>query len=106
MGSVRKNVGTLFLLPGKRESQGARQYFHSGETVLQSGVYQVSHPEHEVPAEITLAFQDRFPPCSACEHAAAFLFLRPVEIDPDFRIRLFALPVIETSIPDKKEQAA
>ena len=69
--------------------------FQTGECVPRSGIYRVSHPEHRLPEEITLAAGDQFPSCAACDALVSFRLLRRVEIDPEFRIHLFLLPVLE-----------
>jgi hypothetical protein len=73
----------------------ADKTFRTGESILCDGVYRVTHPEHRLPSEITLASGDQFPKCSACDVAVSFRFLRPVTIDPEFRIHLFELPVLK-----------
>lgn len=80
--------------------------FRTGETVQRSGVYAVSHADHRLPPEVTLAGGDVFPPCSACETLVSFQFLRPVNINPGFRIQLFALPILKDESEEISKKAA
>jgi hypothetical protein len=50
----------------------ANQIFKTGENVLESGIYKVTHAEHRLPHEVTLLKGAEFPRCSKCKEAVTF----------------------------------
>jgi len=78
------------------------QEFRSGQSVPANGIYRIIHAEHRLSPEVTLLKDEVFPVCSQCRTAVRFELLRPaptVAANGDFRVKLYALPVIE----DKEE---
>lgn len=70
----------------------------SGGFVPQNGVYEVSHPAHRLPEEVTLLAGEVFPRCQACEEPVSFRLRRRSEDagQPSrFRVYLYQLPVLD-----------
>ncbi len=69
----------------------------TGSTVPESGIYSVSHPKHNVPAEVTLVRNQTFPRCSRCDQPVFFELVRSapalVNVHPStFTVALYELP--------------
>ncbi len=69
----------------------------SGQRVPASGVYNVFHPKHRIPQEVTLLKDEFFPPCARCSAAVQFTLLRVVTaLDKSgWKIIMHALPVTD-----------
>ena len=68
----------------------AKQIFRSGDEVLESGVYTVTHEGHRISHAATIFKGERFPPCVHCGTQVRFVLVRPVALiseDSDFRPR-------------------
>ena len=79
------------------------QAFRSGQSVPTSGIYRIIHAEHRLSPEVTLLKDEVFPVCSQCRTAVRFELLRSTPnaaADREFRVRLYALPVIENEADD------
>lgn len=82
-----------------------RPTFRTGERILQSGIYEVTHRKHRVPHEVTLLIDEMFPRCAKCQDAVKFRLLRAIQIKTDVtteqsaRIHLYELPVFEEDQP-------
>jgi hypothetical protein len=48
------------------------QVFRTGDKVIESGIYKVTHLEHRLPHEVTLLKDAEFPRCSKCKEAVTF----------------------------------
>ena len=74
------------------------QKFSTGQTVPESGIYQVTHAEHRLPHEVTLLAGQIFPRCSKCKGAVLFHVVRYAAIsdaDPHFKVVVYELPALE-----------
>jgi hypothetical protein len=76
-----------------------RPTFKTGETVLESGIYKVTHVEHRLPHEVTLLKGAQFPRCSKCKEAVTF---KVVALAPRLdklreRVTLYQLPDLDDS---------
>lgn len=89
----------------KNSSRLLQLTFQSQERVPASGVYRVAHGEHRLPSEVTLLQGNRFPRCSACAADVRFRFLRAVEVDPEFQVDLYNLPVIGDGKEDTLQES-
>ena len=67
--------------------------YKTGQSILQSGIYQVHHSEHRLPHEVTLLKDKTFPPCSNCKTEVEFQLLRRVNVEWN-HIILYQLPVL------------
>ncbi len=67
---------------------GGDRYFRPGDTVRQSGIYEVLHErEHRVTHEVVMISGDQFPPCETCREKVRFKLLRAatyIFYDQDF----------------------
>ena len=87
--------------PEVPDSEGgglSTQVYYTGEPVPESGIYSVSHAPHRLPSEVTLLRQQPFPRCEKCDAPVEFTLLRSapqIAAHPDFRVVLFALPVLD-----------
>jgi hypothetical protein len=75
----------------------AKQIFKTGEIVLESGIYKVTHEEHRLPHEVTLLKGAQFPRCSKCKEAVTF---KVVALAPRLdrireRVTLYQLPDLD-----------
>jgi hypothetical protein len=78
--------------PPKGPSRGRRaaadRYFRPGDTVRQSGIYEVLHDrEHRVAHEVVMISGDQFPPCETCREKVRFKLSRAatyIFYDQDF----------------------
>lgn len=79
----------------------SRTRLTTGATVLESGVYHVSHPQHRLPEEVTLIRNQLFPRCSRCSEVVFYELVRSVPSagtlpgTTHFTVALYELPVIE-----------
>jgi len=64
--------------------------------VPDSGIYRVSHPQHNLPYEVTLLKDQKFPRCSRCDKPVFFELVRSapsVSSHPSaFTVALYELP--------------
>jgi hypothetical protein len=71
----------------------------TGTFVPRTGMYAVLHPEHRLPAEVTLVQGELFPRCQACETPVAFALRRRLDNRlssmAHSRIHLYQLPVLD-----------
>ena|SRR5579859_123661 len=91
---------------GPTAAKQERRKFISGETVCESGIYQVVHEGHRLPHEVTMLSGQIFPPCSKCADAVYFHLVRPVlqdETPSAFRVTLNQLPEIEAESREQKK---
>lgn len=80
--------------------------YRTGESIPESGIYEVSHSAHRLPHEVTLLVGKNFPRCEKCGELVEFRLVRSaphITSDNHFRVVLFSLPELED---DKDEQAA
>ena len=94
---------------GEIVAKQERRKHASGETVPQSGIYEVVHQEHRLPHEVTMLSGQVFPPCAKCADAVYFRLVREVlddETPSAFRVTLNQLPVIEREEPGAGEKKA
>ncbi len=77
--------------------RAAKQIFKTGETVLESGIYKVTHAEHRLPHEVTLLKGAEFPRCSKCKEAVSFtvVALAPRLDKLRERVTLYQLPDLD-----------
>jgi hypothetical protein len=83
--------------------------FKTGSEIRATGIYAVSHPEHKLPAEVTLLYGQVFPPCAKCGHAVHFRLLHAapdIQGDRRFQITLHSLPAFEDVEPFEESQLA
>jgi len=81
---------TIMRSPDARKSE-----LRTGCAVPQSGIYSVSHPQHRLPAEVTLLRDHTFPRCARCSDPVYYRLERsaPAFTDPDhFSVTLYELP--------------
>jgi hypothetical protein len=74
---------------------GRGNELRTGGTVPASGIYGVSHPQHRLPAEVTLLKDQLFPRCASCDDAVHYVLERsaPAGISPGgFKVNLYELP--------------
>lgn len=69
----------------------------TGCTVPESGIYRVSHSQHNLPREVTLLRNQSFPRCSRCDEPVFFELLRSapalLNVSPStFTVALYELP--------------
>ena len=79
--------------------------FRTGQTVPASGIYRVTHLRHRLPHEVTLLAGQTFPRCSKCKDSIQFQPVRyaaTVQADPDFKVVVYELPVLEDEEQDPK----
>jgi hypothetical protein len=76
-----------------------RPTFKTGETVVESGIYKVTHAEHRLPHEVTLLKGAQFPRCSKCKEAVTFqvVALAPRLDKLRERVTLYQLPDLDDS---------
>ena len=59
------------------KSEAPTQLFSAGETVRQTGIYEVIHDRsHRSPHEVVLLSGDAFPPCDSCGLQVRFRLVR------------------------------
>ncbi|HKR28939.1 MAG TPA: hypothetical protein VJT08_00595 [Terriglobales bacterium] len=73
----------------------------TGCSVPESGIYRASHPQHKLPAEVTLLRNQTFPRCSRCDQPVFFELVRSapalVNVHPSaFTVALYELPELST----------
>lgn len=74
------------------ESVREGKSFRTGQTITDSGIYQVIHPKHRLPEQVTLVKGQVFPTCSRCSDAVEFRLLCASPSPGDFNVVLYALP--------------
>ena len=63
--------------PHSGEKGRAGQIFSAGETVKETGIYEVVHEgEHRSPHEVVMLSGDAFPPCDTCNARVRFRLIR------------------------------
>ena len=81
----------------EREELDKQNELRTGCSIQESGIYRVLHPEHHLPAEVTLIKDQMFPRCSKCFEPIHFELVRraPAVSHPSgFSVRLYELPVL------------
>ena len=74
-----------------------RTNLRTGGTVLESGIYRVSHSQHRLPKEVTLLKDQAFPRCSQCAEPVFYELVRSapaVSAPRGFTVTLYELPEI------------
>jgi len=74
----------------------------TGVAVPASGIYRVSHPQHNLPVEVTLLKDQKFPRCSRCNEPVFYELLRSAPAvtsshPSTFQVELYELPEL---LPD------
>jgi hypothetical protein len=88
----------MFLVRSSAMSGGR---YKTGEEILVSGVYHVTHSAHRLPHEVMLLRGEKFPKCQACSDAVAFRLLRAAkeatrgEKRLTFNVVLYEIPVLD-----------
>ncbi len=74
--------------PSRGRRAGSDRYFRPGDTVRQSGIYEVLHDrEHREVHEVVMISGDQFPSCETCHETVRFKLLRAatyIFYDQDF----------------------
>ena len=73
----------------------------TGSRITASGIYRVSHPQHNLPEEVTLLQNQTFPRCSRCNEPVFYVLLRSapagiVAHSSTFTVSLYELPELST----------
>jgi hypothetical protein len=76
----------------------------TGCSVPEGGIYRTSHPQHNLPPEVTLLRNQRFPRCSRCNEPVLFELVRSapalLNVHPStFTVALYELPELS---PDEE----
>src|SRR5690348_2006159 len=62
---------------GNGGNRGSNRRYRSGETVRQSGIYEVIHDrEHREAHEVVMISSERFPDCETCKEKVRFRLIR------------------------------
>jgi len=63
--------------PHSGQKGGSGPIFSAGETVKETGIYEVIHDgEHRIAHEVVMLSGDAFPPCDTCETRVRFRLIR------------------------------
>jgi len=63
--------------PHSGRSERPQGLFNAGETVRETGIYEVIHDRaHRVAHEVVMLNGDAFPPCETCEQRVRFRLIR------------------------------
>src|SRR3954471_11338176 len=80
----------------KRNPVATRNNLRTGCSVPNSGIYRVTHSQHQLPKEISLIGNQSFPCCSKCAEPVYFEFVRSssaMGTSADaFNVALYQLP--------------
>ena len=78
----------------KSEPRMTARVFRTGDSVPDSGIYLVTHPDHRLPHEVTLLRDQKFPTCAKCDTAVRFQLVQaaPHLQDQEFRVALHRIP--------------
>jgi len=68
-----------------------RKLHSTGQVIPASGIYRVTHSQHNVPEEVTLLKGEKFPRCAKCRKPIEFELIHAAP-DPGFRVALYELP--------------
>jgi hypothetical protein len=75
-------------MPARSSRRGANRNYHPGDTVRQSGIYEVVHDrDHRESHEVVLISGDKFPACETCREQVRFKLVRAatyIFYDQDF----------------------
>ena len=83
------------LITGGRYEVAKSQNLRTGCNIPESGIYQVLHPQHRLPREVTFIKDQPFPRCSKCDEPVCFALVRsaPAVASPNrFQVTLYELP--------------
>jgi DNA-binding NarL/FixJ family response regulator len=102
VGNGKKIDSTNSVIPdyGVPIQQSVR--YTTGQEILESGIYTVSHQQHRLPHQVTLLKGETFPRCAKCGDLVEFLLDQSapyVAGNTRFPIRLFALPDLDDGQP-------
>ena len=93
---MRYRIGRFRLQSDGSRSDGRANNLRTGCSVPKTGIYQVQHPQHRLPDEVTLIANQAFPRCSKCSEPVCFGLVRSapaVETSPtSFSVNLYELP--------------
>jgi hypothetical protein len=63
--------------PHSRRAERPHGLFNAGETVRETGIYEVIHDRgHRIAHEVVMLNGDAFPPCDTCEQRVRFRLIR------------------------------
>ena len=83
----------------EEEKMSVPERFATGDTVPESGIYQVTHKDHRLPHEVTLLAGQIFPRCSKCNDRVFFEAVRYAqqihEGRDSFKVVVYELPVLD-----------
>lgn len=75
--SIRAKGGQTPRGPRVGHGRGNGEAFRAGETVRQSGIYEVVHDgDHRAAHDVVMLAGDVFPPCETCAERARFRLVR------------------------------
>src|SRR3954465_2365379 len=85
-----------------RQARPGTRAYERASPFLLAGIYRVSHPQHNLPLEVTLLKDQKFPRCSRCNEPVFYELLRSAPAvtssHPDtFQVELYELPEL---LPD------
>lgn len=101
-----RSQGPELVKNAKSKTDQPRQFFCSGDTAPETGIYRVFHGEHRLSHEVTILRGNLFPICAKCTHEVHFELIRAVPLsssDRDFRVVLHSLPVMEQDDEDNRQ---
>lgn len=87
-----------------RPVAGEPNPLETGAYVPHTGVYRITHRQHQLPTEVVLLQDEYFPRCEQCAELVFFQLIRPMNhLPPDRVCKIYELPVIrdEASEADK-----